>query len=268
MADRAVVIVGAGITGLSCACALEGDAAVVLVDRVPVAGGVHGWSAPETLDLERRARTGGARLLLGATATVWDARELVVLGQDGVERITAAALVIAAGTRPRGRAELRIAGPRPAGIVAATVACHLAENGLAVGRRPAVLGGGDWARRATRELQEAGAREVTVIAPDGVAGELDEQGATVRVHEGASVVAVRGGPRVQAVELDDGTMVTCDALVLAHGLVPLRNVDGAIEGGHRVVYAQPIGDPATVEGARRAGEAAAAEVRRILEEDT
>ena len=141
MPDRPpVAIVGAGITGLACAHALRDVAEVTVVDRIPVPGGVHGWEAAETREL---AQACGARMRLGETAVRWDGRVLLAIGQDGPQHLTAAALVIAGG--------------RPAGVVAATVACHLAENGLLVGRRPLIVGGGDWAMRAAKELRAAGA---------------------------------------------------------------------------------------------------------------
>lgn len=259
-----VVVVGAGITGLSCAADLQGDADVTVVDRVPVAGGVHGWEAPETRELTAAS---GARMQLGATAVRWDGERLLVIDQDGAHLLHADALVIATGTRPLGRAELGIAGPRPAGIVAATVAVHLAENGLLVGRRPLVIGGGDWARRAAAGLLHAGASSVTVACPDGVLGGRPIGGGDIRVRtlDGARPAAVIGAPRVAAVELASGESVECDALVLAHGVVPLRNVDGTIWEGMRTVYAQPLADPATVAAARSAGSEAAHAVRSLLE---
>jgi|tagenome__1003787_1003787.scaffolds.fasta_scaffold20976244_4 hypothetical protein len=266
MAEAVVAVVGAGITGLACAAALGPGAAAVVFDRVPVAGGVHGWEAGETRRLERRARAVGATLRLGVTATTWDGAELVGMGQDGVERVRAAVLVVAAGARPRGRAELQIAGDRPAGVVAATVACHLAENGLPVGLRPAVLGGGDWAVRSAQRLLEAGAHRVTVIAPDGM--RLPPPGGAVEVRERRTVSAVRGGDRVEVVDLDDGSAVGCDALVLAHGLVPLRNVDGAVDEGPAVIYAQPVDDPGSVAGAERAGAVAAAEAMAAIRKES
>ena len=81
----------------------------------PGAGGVHGWEAGETREL---AQACGARLRLGETAVRWDGRVLLAIGQDGPQHLTAAALVIATGARPLGRAELGIAGGRPAGVVA------------------------------------------------------------------------------------------------------------------------------------------------------
>jgi len=259
VAER-VVVVGAGITGLACAEALQDAADVTLVDRVPVPGGVHGWEAPDTTDLVERC---GARLVLGETAIRWDGRELVVIGQDGARRLPAAALVIATGTRPLGRAELGITGPRPAGVVAATVATHLAENGLLVGRRPVVVGGGDWARRSAHHLLEAGAELVTVVPHGAVAMELRRR-AGVRVLQDAGVTAVAGDVRVTGVELASGEEVACDALVLAHGTVPLRNVDGAVWDGERTVYAQPLSDPASVDGAKAAGADAAKAIRSLL----
>jgi D-hydroxyproline dehydrogenase subunit alpha len=255
-----VSVVGAGITGLACADALRDAADVTVVDRIPVPGGVHGWEAEETQEL---AGGCGARLLLGETAIRWDGRELVVIGQDGPRRIQSAALVIATGTRPLGRAELGIAGGRPAGVVAATVACHLAENGLLVGRRPVVAGGGDWAMRAAHELLHGGADRITVITPGPPLRAAPE---STRIVEGR-VVSVAGSPRVQAVVLESGEVVECDALVLGHGLAPLRNVDGAVWEGERTVYAQPLADPASVNAARRAGADAAAAVRSLLDQE-
>src|SRR5262249_8117927 len=79
---------------------------------------------------ERRGeQAGGVRMLLGEAAIGWDGHELLVVGQDGARRVAADALVVATGARPLGRAEAGIEGGRPAGILAATVACHLAENG-------------------------------------------------------------------------------------------------------------------------------------------
>jgi hypothetical protein len=262
MAD-VVAVIGAGITGLECAASLPAGIRPVVVDRIPVPGGVHGWSNAETRAAAASARACGAVLHLGETGVRWDGQELLVMGQDGARRIRARALVIAAGSRPLGRAELGIAGPRPAGILAATVACHLSETGLLVGRRPAVLGAGDWAARAVAELLHAGAERIEVIAPSGWLRPLPESPA-VTVRTGVAA-AVEGAARVSAVQLAGGARVECDALVLAHGLTPLRNVDGAVWQGERTVYAQPDADPMTVADARFAGRAAAREVAAMLE---
>lgn len=264
MSDRPpVAIVGAGITGLACAHALRDVAEVTVVDRIPVPGGVHGWEAAETREL---APVCGAHLRLGETAIRWDGLRLLAIGQDGPQQLGAAALVIATGARPLGRAELGIAGGRPAGVVPATVACHLAENGLLVGRRPLIVGGGDWAMRAAGELRAAGAERATLVCPDGLLRERPNDDA-VQVREHDRVVSVAGTPRVRTATLASGETLGCDAVVLAHGVAALRNVDGAVWAGDRAVYAQPLSDPATVAQARAAGAEAAAAVRSLIDRE-
>ena len=251
--EPTVAIVGAGITGLAAACKLGGAAYVV--DRIPVCGGVTGWRHPATIDLERRARAAGARFALGATAIRWRAGELLAIGPDGPLRIAAERLLLAAGCRPLGRAELGLTGERPAGVMAATVACHLAESGLAAGRRPIVLGGGDWAQRATHELLAAGVDAVTVVAPDGLLREFPDD-PRVAVIEGVAAAAIEGRPRVTGLRAGE-RLIAGDALVLAHGVTPLRNVDGAIWDDPGMFHAQPAADPAGVAAAIAAGHAAA-----------
>jgi hypothetical protein len=260
--SETVAVVGAGLTGLACATALAAGVRPVVIDRIPVAGGVHGWDRAETRAERAAAERAGAVLHLGETAIRWDGAELVVMGPEGVRRIAASVLVVAAGARPLGRAELGLAGPRPAGILPATVACHLSETGLLIGRRPAVLGGGDWAARAASHLLAAGAEAVQVVAPDGPLRPFPSDG-RVQVQT-ARALAVEGGPRVSALITEAGP-VACDALVLAHGLAALRNVDGAVWEGRRVVYAQPVADPMTVQAAQAAGRAAAAAAAELLE---
>jgi D-hydroxyproline dehydrogenase subunit alpha len=250
--------VGAGLTGLHCAAALAPTAGTVVVDRIPAVGGVHGWYAPETRRAERAARAAGAAIHLGETAIRWDGQELLVMGPGGARRIGASALVIATGARPLGRAELMLAGDRPAGVLPATVACHLSESGLLVGRRPVVIGGGDWAARAVGRLLDAGADAVRVVAPDGLLRALPGS-RRVRTSQG-SAAALEGSPRVEALHLAGGERIACDAVVLAHRLAPLRNVDGAVWEGPRTVYAQPLADPMTAVAAAAAGRAAAAAV--------
>jgi len=255
-----VAIVGAGITGLACAAELAPAERVQIFDRIPVAGGVHGWRASETVALGRAARRAGATFRLGVTAIRWAEGQLLAVGPEGVHRVAASVLVVAAGARPLTRAELGLAGGRPAGVVPAPVACHLAENGLLAGRRPCVVGGGDWAHRACRELLAAGADAVTVLAPGGLRRSMPEG---VDVMEGRSPTAVEGGPRVTGLVAGE-ERIACDAVVLAHGLAPLRNVDGAVWDAPDVVHAGALDDPATVAGAREAGLRAAAEVRALL----
>ena len=63
-------------------------------------------------------------------------------------------------------------------------------------------------------------------------------------------------PVSRRLECDDG-VIACDAVVLAAGLVPLRNVDGAVVDGVRTVYAQPCDDVGSIGAAEAAGRRAA-----------
>jgi hypothetical protein len=89
----------------------------------------------------------------------------------------------------------------------------------------------------------------------------------VHVREHDRVVSVAGSPRVGTATLASGETLGCDAVVLAHGVAALRNVDGAVWPGDRTVYAQPLADPATVDGACVAGTEAAAAVRSLIDQE-
>jgi hypothetical protein len=253
-----VVIVGAGATGLACAGALAGDYQTVIVDRVPVAGGVLGWRSADTRRLA--ADASHATMLLGATATRWDGQRLTVIGPDRAHQLACDACVVATGARPMNRAELGIAGTRPAGVVAATVAAHLAETGLLVGRHPVIIGGGDWAARVAHGLRRAGAKRIVVVARQGAARPIDAD----ELITGEPVVLIDGRVRVAAVETSQ-RRVACDAVVLAEGLVAMCNIDGALADEPPIVHAHPLRDPGSVAEACRAGRDAAAAVLAMMQ---
>jgi hypothetical protein len=223
-----IVIVGRGTSGRACADALAGRAPAAVVDRAPGSGA----------DLQ-------------ATALRWDGRTLRAIGPSGPVEIAATALVVATGTRPLSPVELGLAGARPAGVLPAPAACELIAHGLFRPARPVVVGGGRWAASAAAVLAEAGA-DVTVVAPDGILVPVE----AVALHERLTPVRIGGDRNVERLECDGATF-ECDAVVLAHGLVPVRNVDGAVENGERVAYAQPTVDPPSDAISRAAGEEAA-----------
>ena len=235
-----------------------------VVDRIPVPGGVHGWEAAETA--RAGAEACGARMQLGETAIRWDGRSCWRSGRTARSDRIAAALVIATGTRPLGRAELGIAGGRPAGIVAATVACHLAENGLLVGRRPLIVGGGDWAMRAASELLRGRCRAGHPGLPGRAAARTarpDDAGARARARP-------RRVGRGHAAGAHGHARLRRDAGVRRGGAGPRAGRRCATwtapsGTGRRTVYAQPLADPTTVEQARRPPAEAAAAVRSLID---
>ena len=246
-----VAIAGSGVAGLACAVALAPRADTVVLERLPVAGGEH-WSEPLEAQLVAQAQVAGTRFALGTQAVRWNGTRLLALGQENA-LLDADALVVATGHRPFTRGELAIGGPRCGGILPATVALHLVHHGVRLGRRPIVVGGSSAALALARRIG------ASVVAPSGLGGEPG-----VPVYENARPLAVAGFPRITALvtSLPDGGTVRldCDALVLAEGRVPYRNVDGAVLAGPGVVFAQPGGrardDTATEAAGRAAAEQA------------
>jgi hypothetical protein len=125
------------------------------------------------------------------------------------------------------------------------------------------VGGGEQARRVTELLLERGAVSVTVIAPS----EVEPMPAGARVYAGWRGIEARGATRVESVTIArDGLreQVHADALILAAGRIPARNIEGAVFGGRDVVFCQPTDDPKRDEASVRAAAEAAAEVERAV----
>jgi thioredoxin reductase len=238
---RTVVIAGAGVSGLACAARLASRVECVLVERLPVAGGEH-WDEPQMRRLVRAALQAGAQVAAGTQAARWDGREVLLLGAENrLQR--AHALVVATGHRPMTLGELGVAGERCGGIVPATVAQHLIDNGVRLGEQPLVVGGDARAAGIIEQLADQGA-EVHAVLP--ARQERDPQLRAEHQYPGAWPIAVKGRPRVSGTRLrwPDGRelRVACDSLILAHGRLPYRNIDGAVLDAPGVVFAQSTDD--------------------------
>ncbi|GAB3278860.1 nitrite reductase large subunit NirB [Kineosporia babensis] len=118
-------------------------------------------------------------------------------------------------------------------------------------RRAVVIGGGLLGLEAARGLQSHGV-QVEVLhaaghlmnqqldAPGGaiLKSSIEALGITVRLN--ARAVALRGEHHVEAVQLDDGTEIEADLVVLAAGIRP--NVDVAVTSGFTVERAIVVDD--------------------------
>jgi D-hydroxyproline dehydrogenase subunit alpha len=269
MVNSSVAVVGAGRCGLLASISLaERVRRVVLVERLPAPGGQEP-ERPETDALAARAREAGVEMTLGTVGVRWSGEGLEILGVAGADTVAADRLVVATGSRPATRAELGIAGDRAAGVLPGSAALHIVESGVLLGRRPLIVGGGSLAGSLVAVLREAGAEEVTVVAPEGLldprAGEAD------RLFAHWDATAAHGNPRVQSVQIvhrsrpDSGMRVFCDALILAHGRLPMRNVEGAVEGGRNVLHCHSSADPKTAPDSKAC---AAATVEQLMTELT
>jgi NADPH-dependent 2,4-dienoyl-CoA reductase/sulfur reductase-like enzyme len=248
MSKLDVIIVGAGLAGLSIAQQLGKNLRVMLIDRVPATGGILGYDCPIIRDTERLCVTAGVEFLLGTTALRWDGSRLLVAGPQGIRWLEARHLVYAGGGRPSTQAELGIAGSRLAGVMPATVAAHLLEIGVRLGNHIVIVGSGDWATHVIEELKHQQTRISVVV--------LEGESMPSFVYErwiGWKPFAVRGTSRVNELQLARDSLVeriVCDAVVLAGHPKPLRNVDGAVFSGTNVTFVQLVENVSSIERIR------------------
>jgi NADPH-dependent 2,4-dienoyl-CoA reductase/sulfur reductase-like enzyme len=230
------LIVGAGPSGLGAAAVLAEHGPVEVVDRIPVAGGSHGWSATAIRDLVRTCERAGVRFRLGASACSWDkSGQLLVAAPGQIATLQARYLFFAGGLRPATTADLEIVGDRPAGVLPATVAEHLLETRVALWRRPVIIGSGPWASHLVQAVRAYGAEPV----------QLPEPGARATAGGSSASASIRvvGQDRVTALDVSrdgDHRTIPCDAVILAADPRPVRNVEGALaEPSEGVTFIQP-----------------------------
>ena len=233
-----ITVVGASLAGLHAARALREqgyDGRLVLVgdephrpyDRPPLSKEfLAGTIEAEHLLLEDAEIDLGAEWLLGAAATGLDvtAREVVIA--DGT-RVRTDGVVLATGARAR------TLGSSPSGVhVLRTLDDAVALRAdLAPGSRLVVIGAGFIGAEVAATAHKLGL-DVTVVEamPTPLAGPLGiEMGAVVSgLHErhgvrlrcGTGVARLVGRDRVEGVELNDGTLLPADVVVVGIGAVP------------------------------------------------
>lgn len=246
-----LIVVGAGPSGLGAATALaeRSSATVRLIDRIPVPGGEAGWADPHVGEWADRARRAGVVMELGTTAIRWRSGSLLVSGPGTVAQRAADHLFFAGGLRPETAADAGISGERPAGVLPATVAEHLLSTGAPIWSNVVVLGDGPWAAHVAHQVHGTGGQVVAVVAH-----EVDWADRRV---EPRGDLAVDGRAHVEALRVGD-VRVPCDAVILASGPLPNRNVDGALaEGDAGVTFVQPVDVTGIDARAERGGEIAA-----------
>jgi thioredoxin reductase len=257
-----VVIAGAGRSGLLTARALAEQALhVTIVERLPAPGGQE--PDPEAAALARSAERAGAQWRFGTIALRRRRETLATLGVDGSHTLQARVLVLATGTRPSTRAELHIVGDRGAGVLPGSVAHHYLDAGVLPGWNPLVVGSGQLAHELCEQLARGGAKRITRVMPGSALGSGEDV-----VFDNARVVAVHGFPRVTSATVRQGdriTRVVTDAVLLAEGRVPMRNIEGALVAGDGIVECFSSHDPKTQADAAATAEAACQQVLAALD---
>jgi hypothetical protein len=235
-----VFVVGAGIAGLSVAAALGGSAAVQVIERLPAVGGTSRFDHPLVRELARDCCGAGVEFLLGTTALRWVDHRLLVAAPGLIRWLDADLLVYAGGTRPGTAAEIRLVGSRLGGVVPATVAVHLLEARTALGRRPVIIGASDWAKETADHFHHTHLPVRVVSKEVGPAPEYADEW-----WPGWAAERVLGHRRVEELQIGRNgheQRLMCDAVVLADGIRPLRNVDGALVDGDDATFVQ-LPDP-------------------------
>ncbi|MGV0812559.1 FAD-dependent oxidoreductase [Mycolicibacterium boenickei] len=243
-----IAVAGSGLAGLHCAVNLAASAEVTVYERLPVPGGEH-WEDGEHGSLVRRARRNGVRFAAGTQVVRWEGDRLLAVGERG--GIAAAdALVVATGHRPPTRTELRIDGNRCAGVVPATLALHLLQQRVDLGRHVVVVGDSHWAAECVTMLTaQRGASAIVWV--DTTRRSLPPDVTSV---SDARVAATHGMPRITGVTVETALAVekvACDCLILAGPAVAYRNIDGAVLDDEPAVYAQR--HPDTTDSSARIG---------------
>lgn len=251
-----VLVVGAGPAGLTTATALgRRGVQVEVVDREAAAGGMpqhchhtgfglrdlrRVLSGPDyARRLVDRAEHAGARVRPGVAVTGWAGADFG-LGEpagatwapvaettaaDGLERVEAAAVVLATGARERPRAARWVPGDRPSRVYTTGHLQQAVELRQIVGTRAVVVGAEHVSFSAALTLHEAGARVVAMTTEHGrhqTYGALRlaaRAGLRFPVLDGTVLERVVGRRELDGVVLRDlrngrTSFVACDALVL------------------------------------------------------
>lgn len=253
-----VTIVGAGPGGLAAATAArdQGAERILLVDRDPSPGGIllqcihagfglHAFKRDVTgpeyahLALEEVVER-DVDVLTDAYVTdaSRDGRVKLMSPGTGVVTLDTGSLVLTTGARERTRAQIKIPGHRPAGVMTAGLAQKFVNlHGYLPGRRAVILGSGDigliMARRLTLEgVEVLGVFELLPYASGlgrNVVQCLDDF--DIPLHLATTVVDIHGHDRVEGVTVapvdEDGHPIpdkawdlACDTLLLSIGLIP------------------------------------------------
>jgi thioredoxin reductase len=246
-----VLIVGAGPAGLAAAIEVRraGADTVLVVDREQEPGGVPRHSSHTGYGLRdlHKVMTGpayarhyaqaavraGAEVRPGTTVTGWPGpRSVTLTGADGIQTVTAAAVLLATGCRERPRSARLVPGDRPPGVMTTgELQQRVYLGGQRLHGRALVIGAEHVSFSAVVTLAHAGAEIVALVTdrPRHQSYAAFAFAAAARwrtpVWTSTAVHRVVGRDRLDGVELADlrtGAIryVACDTLVFTGDWIP------------------------------------------------
>jgi thioredoxin reductase len=263
-----VLIIGAGPAGLAAAIELRrlGAGRVLVVDREQQAGGIPRHSEHSGYgmrDLHRvltgpayarryatAAARAGAEIRLGTTATGWAGDRIATLtSAQGIETVSAHAVLLATGCRERPRPARLVPGDRPAGVMTTgELQQRVYLRGERMAGRALVVGAEHVSFSAMVTLAHAGADVVALLTdlPRQQSYTAFALGALARwrvpVWTSTALRRVHGRDRLTAVDVADvrtGAVrrVECETLVFTGDWIPdhelARTAGIAIDPGTR-----------------------------------
>ncbi len=254
-----VVVIGGGPAGLAAAIrASEGGASVLLIEREARLGGIlkqcihdgfgvvrfgEKLSGPEYADrfVKQLKQTNvQVSLFSFVTRTVKRGKtyQITYVCKDGLVNVECDKIVLATGCRERTKNAIGIHGDRCAGVYTAGAAQNLVNIlGIMPGKKVVILGSGDIGLIMARRFTLEGANVVGVYeakpTPSGLTRNIQQclNDFDIPLHLSKTVTRIFGTDRLQRVEISDvdeqmrpiagtETLVDCDCLVLAVGLIP------------------------------------------------
>ena len=260
-----LVIVGGGPAGLAAATAAydSGVRKLVILERENTLGGIlnqcihNGFglhtfkeelTGPEyAARFEKLIHERGIKYKLGSTVINVSNKKVVtyVSEEEGLQKISAKAIILTCGCRERPRGGINIAGARAAGIFSAGTAQKLVNiNGLMPGKEVVILGSGDIGLIMARRMTFEGAKVKAVVElmpyssglNRNIEQCLDDYGiplkfshtvVDIKATNGrvSSVVIAKVDKKLQPM-LDTAEEIPCDTLLLSVGLLPENELAG------------------------------------------
>jgi len=245
-----VLVVGAGPAGLTAAAGLARAGAIVeVVEREATAGGIprHSFHTGYGVRDLRRVLTGpdyarrlvelatgaGVSVRTGVSVTGWSGPlALDTVSGQGIEQISARAVVLATGARERPRAARWVPGSRAAGVFTTGLLQQQVylHPGLPVGRRAVVVGAEHVSYSALVTLRHAGVEVVALVTdqPGHQTWPALHTAARLRyatpVLTGVRVTNLVGGRRIDGVEIEAAggrrSVIACDTVVFTGDWIP------------------------------------------------
>ena len=258
MKKHDLIIIGGGSAGLAAASAAKsaGIDDVLLIERDRLLGGILNQCIHDGFGLQvfeealsgpeyaaryiEKTKAFNVKVKLNTMVTRLSKDKVLQLSseENGIEEVTAKAVVLAMGCRERTRGALSIPGHRPSGIYTAGVAQHLINmQNIMPGKRVCILGSGDigliMARRMTLEGAKVDAVFEILPHPSGLTRNiracLDDYGIPLYLNTTITDIIGMGrleGVRASSVDRNrcviEGTerFFPCDTLLLSVGLIP------------------------------------------------